>query len=1146
MNHILSDHYDELCDKASEIGVDWAQTAVLIRGPGQYTPVTFRAKDRNRSRVYVQEGDGFVRVNFHTFDDGGRTVGWSRRKDNVRSGSGINWPGRRETSKTWLKALAFRQETAERSRSLDDREAQKRPHEEGSKHREDYARKKALDDERRRRDHAHAHATWEKSLPARPDHPYLRKKFLSEHLAAEKDSGIRETTSRIMYGRDSDQRLLMIPFVNSSGERVGYQMIDESGGKWYTASLFEGQYKGAIGVFGPLDTPTSIFVAEGYGTGSSVRLATGATFLMSRDAGNLEEAALRARAEFPGARSYIVGDNDVPPEGELSRGNVGMYAAVKAGIGARMQVICLPLIDGAKTDAADILAKLGAEGLAEILKDKGNRIRFKNTLDGIQYLLRYAPARDHEDLAGRLAAAMMHASALVTAEEIWERYRTLVMQPLKKATIMQRIKSVMRAPADAARKLTELNADVYMLTEAGEAGHPLVPLGLLDLVLKAAKAGNHIVLRAPMGTGKTERLVKALIEHFDRFVYLCHRISLSLDAAPKLGLINYRDMDSVMVQFMPKFVGSVMSICSKRFRSNGENTHCKAGLLVIDEASKLVGQCLTLGNSINKILDNTATFAEAVRSSGSTLLIDADANEALIEQIREIDDRPITVIDVTHPEGLGPQWDVDLYQRQQDLVMELMRCVRDGIKFRVVTDNRKWARTLEAYINQFFPGTVQLCVTREPSGGERAVIENLFKDINAAVVQYQCLIHTPVISSGVSITTPHFEESFGFFFGTVGATECLQMMGRDRTARDWSIWIRPTQVDVEEVTAAAREAEYTSQSLHTRLCHIHRRESIRERKDLDLLLPQLLQLRGHKVSRAEGVDEASQEMMEHLKEIAKMLEQQRIENIISVGESAEVSEEEYEALQKISLRTRDEEARVIAYEVLNNLGGELTAEDIEFLEKKQGVRRANVLECFLAAEAEASWCDRNAPDTGYGPIHAVEKRALLKEAIRILGLGENLDGEFDAVTARQLVAWTKTVERKIHAHFPGVISVRRETKYGVALVKRLLRVMGLDLIKRKTMGAHLYSVCPKSLERMMRYLVRRHEIGRPLIRLILTKPGAQPEEALPAVDIDYRKASPSEPSEYFLADDDDNEGPDPSTDDYSGWPEWLLSKEDPL
>jgi hypothetical protein len=568
---------------------------------------------------------------------------------------------------------------------------------------------------------------------------------------------------------------------------------------------------------------------------------------------------------------------------------------------------------------------------------------------------------------------------------------------------------------------------------------------------------------------------------------------------------------------------------------------------VIDEASKLIGQCLTLGNSINKILDNTSTFAEAIRSSGSTLLIDADANEALIEQIREIDDRPITVIDVSHPEGLGPQWDAGLFQKQKDLVMELMRCVRDGIKFRVVTDNKKWARTLEAYIKKFFPGTVQLCVTREPSGEERVVIENLFKDINAAVVQYQCLIHTPVISSGVSITTQHFEKSFGFFFGTVGATECLQMMGRDRTARDWSLWIRPTLVDAEEVTAAAREAEYKSQSLHTRLCHIHRRESIRERKDLDLLLPQLLQLRGHKVSRAEGSDEASQEMMEHLKEISEMLEQQRIENIISVGESSGVTDEEYEALQKISLRTRDEEARVIAYEVLNNLGGELTAEDIEFFEKKQGVRRANVLECFLATEEEASWCDKDAPDTGYGPIHAVEKRALLQEAIRILGLGENLDGEFDTLAAWQLVAWTKTVERKIHAHFPGVISVRRETKYGVALVKRLLRAMGLELIKRKTMGAHLYSVCPKSLDKMMRYLVRRHEIGRALIRLILTKPAAQPEEPLAAVDIDSQKASaPSEPSEYFPADDDDDEGPDPSTDDYSGCPEWLQSMEDPL
>jgi phage/plasmid primase-like uncharacterized protein len=1141
---ILSDHFQELCDKAAEIGVDWIQTADLIRGPGEYRPITFRAKDRQRSKIYVHyKGDGQALINFHTLDDGGRTVSWFGRKQRApRFKRVTSWQIKENAAKAWLEAEAARQEAVDQFRIQRDAEAQKRRDEERKKREEEESRKEAEEEARRKEGHERAQAAWADAPRAEADHPYLSGKRLSDYLATDDFAELRETTPRKLYGWGTEDRLLMIRFVDVFDRTSGFQVIDESGDKRYTTGP-RGQYKGAHAFFGDTDAPKAIFVAEGFASGYAARTATEGTFAMARDAGNLAETVQIVRAKFPGVRLLLVADNDIPTEDKLAQGNVGMYAAVQAAVTTRVQIVQIPPIGGKKTDAADVLETYGPEYLAQVLKDKSLRIKIGNTLDGIEWSLRFAPHRDHESLVGRLALAM-GAPVRASRNEVWSRYLELVQLPMKKSLIMAKIDAVIFAIVGAVEELIGLEADVSLETVPNEKGHHVVPFDLVERILKAAAGGHHIILRAPMGTGKTERVVAALKAHFERFVYLCHRVSIAKDASVRLGLPNYKDMDAQEILFSPQFVSSVQSILAKRFVANGFNAHCAANFLVIDEASKLIAQCISLGSRFENIIGNTNTFVEAIRTSGSALFIDADANNTLAETIAMIDERPITVIDITHPEGAGMKWAVDLFEDRHDLVMQLMKCLEEGRSVRVATDNRRWARTLETYIERYFPAVTKLCVTREPNGEERTAIDVLFGDPNAAITDYKVLIHTPVISSGFSITVPHFERSFGFFFGTVGATECMQKMGRDRTACDWAIWIRKTMVDGEEATADAREAEYTSGSLHTRLSHIFRRESIKERKNLDLLLPLLLQQRGHAVRLVKKIDVDSLEIMKKLQEIADELEQERIANIITLGEKP-VSDEEYESLQKVYLRTKNQEARVIAYEVLNHLGGELSEDDIVFFEKHAGVHKANIMECLLASQEEASWHDENAPDSDYGHIHAVEKRALLREAIRILGLGEKIEGEFDVASARELVVWAKSVEQKMHAHFPGVISVHREVKYGVSLVKRLLRAIGLELTKRKTNGRYLYAVSPESLERMNRYVERRHELNRALIRRIVrTENQESPIHQTEAVvDFAVESFDLVDEEDIDLMDDDNF---DLSAADYAVCEEWLTPPDEPF
>lgn len=61
-------------------------------------------------------------------------------------------------------------------------------------------------------------------------------------------------------------------------------------------------------------------------------------------------------------------------------------------------------------------------------------------------------------------------------------------------------------------------------------------------------------------------------------------------------------------------------------------------------------------------------------------------------------------------------------------------------------------------------------------------------DVNNEVTKLDCLIHSPTVESGVSITVPHFTKTFGLFGGrSVSPAGFIQMLRRDCTATEYEI-----------------------------------------------------------------------------------------------------------------------------------------------------------------------------------------------------------------------------------------------------------------------------------------------------------------------------------------------------------------------
>lgn len=150
--------------------------------------------------------------------------------------------------------------------------------------------------------------------------PYLERKALpgvtvrlTQHVIAVSD---------LTYPPGS----LVVPLWNKAGVLVNVQLIDAQGDKRYLPS---GQKAGA---YHRIEGGERVAVVEGYATGLSVHLATGATVYCAMDAGNLLAVSEIVSRQHPKAQILLCGDNDEAIKGNPGRTKAEQAAAAVGGL----------------------------------------------------------------------------------------------------------------------------------------------------------------------------------------------------------------------------------------------------------------------------------------------------------------------------------------------------------------------------------------------------------------------------------------------------------------------------------------------------------------------------------------------------------------------------------------------------------------------------------------------------------------------------------------------------------------------------------------------------------------------------------------------------------------------------------------------
>ena len=158
----------------------------------------------------------------------------------------------------------------------------------------------ARDAERRRTQEVAAstvEAIWTDCTGASPDHPYLARKGVQPH-------GARVT---------GDGRLV-VPLYEPDGSLSSLQYIAHDGGKLYHPG---GRTGGCSAMLGTLDTPGTLYIAEGFATAATVFEATGRPCVVAYSASNLVPVCGMWRDRLGAAQDIvIVADNDASGTGQ--------------------------------------------------------------------------------------------------------------------------------------------------------------------------------------------------------------------------------------------------------------------------------------------------------------------------------------------------------------------------------------------------------------------------------------------------------------------------------------------------------------------------------------------------------------------------------------------------------------------------------------------------------------------------------------------------------------------------------------------------------------------------------------------------------------------------------------------------------------
>ncbi|MGI0493240.1 plasmid replication protein, CyRepA1 family [Alkalinema pantanalense CENA528] len=312
-----------------------------------------------------------------------------------------------------------------------------------------------------------------------------------------------------------------------------------------------------------------------------------------------------------------------------------------------------------------------------------------------------------------------------------------------------------------------------------------------------------VCLKSPKGTGKTtslQRLVRGAIADDRKVLVITHRIQLGRSICQSLGIdwitnLTNGTADGTEFHGYGLCIDSLHPLSQAHFDPQA----WEGSIVILDEVEQVLWHALNSTTCYShrvKILATLKELVQVVLSSGGLIVAqDADLSDISVDYLLSLTEMPIAPWLVVNDWQSKKKQHTYIYDTKNPapLIAKMEQAIEQGSVF-VCLDSQKaksrWSsRNLETYLHQRFPEKRILRIDSETVASSDHPAYAIANDINRKIAQYDIVLATPTIGTGVSIDLQnHFQAVFGIFQGVMSDAESRQSLARVRDRVPRYVW----------------------------------------------------------------------------------------------------------------------------------------------------------------------------------------------------------------------------------------------------------------------------------------------------------------------------------------------------------------------
>jgi hypothetical protein len=441
------------------------------------------------------------------------------------------------------------------------------------------------------------------------------------------------------------------------------------------------------------------------------------------------------------------------------------------------------------------------------------------------------------------------------------------------------------------------------------------------------------VIKSAKGTGKTESL-NSIIWQQRRVLLIGHRVALLRNLSDRLGLPLYSN-DGINLERVQNLAITVDSLAKLPTIFN------QFDLVIIDEVEQVLDH-LANSSTCKKFREKALlVFEYFCRKATRVVALDADLSDVSINYLlacRGQQTDPFLIVNHYKDGGRQVNWFEDA--DPSGLIVTLIDEIAEGKRPYIFTDSKAEAKRLELLLQNQFPEKQIVTIHGDNSGEPDKAL--LIQYINQFAPQFDVLISTPSLGTGISIDVEHFDCVYGIAHGgSLSATQFSQGLFRVRADVALSVWVssrvvrgyRETNsiqlrqnairaykvsgillnIDMETGEQSVRNPDYLKLWSELNACKNYSLNHLRNSVRLQL------QAEGHAISLQEKAPQPA--TRNQLRQAKAMIRQREAEAIAS---ARDISSFDIECLDHSRRFTPEERCAVEKYRIRTGYGMEVT------------------------------------------------------------------------------------------------------------------------------------------------------------------------------------------------------------------------------